>query len=427
MQTCFKTPGINNNTIKYFQMKNKFIYGVGLLLLIASVQFGCQKGPNFKEYTYPAQSSSGLNPGIGFPGQNVTITGTNFDTLKGAVKVWFGGILATKVVSNNGTQIVVQIPANAVSGKVGLQVWTTKTDSIGSFTVLPMPVVSSVISHGLAPVIAQPGDTVYISGQNFIQDPSKVAIDFNGTAAPNITLLTSSLIKVIAPAGYTGGNVNITFNGNYTLTGSALSPVLPTGDVSIYFLKNYKQPFTANNMASNQGFNGSNWGTPDFWTINSAAQNQINGGATVRCGGANYGKPGMANVGQLCLQAGFSDAIGNVVTNGKMYQTTTLPAGNYQVDIQVKESGFSNYPTLSNMYLVVANGSTIPDLISANTAPTPALATVGIQNNKSYNNPDVVQSVTFTLTQSTQVSIGFVATMVANSYVRLNYLKLTLL
>jgi hypothetical protein len=408
-------------------MKNKFIYGAGLLSLIALLQFGCEKGPNFKQYTYPAQSSSGLTPGIGFPGQSVTITGTNFDTLTGAVKVWFGGILATKVVSNNGTQIVVQIPANGVSGKVGLQVWTTKTDSIGSFIVLPAPVISSVISHGLAATIAQPGDTVYISGQNFLTDQSKVAIDFNGTAAPNITVLTSTLIKVIAPAGYTGGNVNVTFNGNYTLKGDAVAPGLPTGDVSLYFLKNYKQPFTAANMAGNQGFTGSNWATPDYWTINSAAQNQLNSNATVRCGGANYGKSGMANIGQLCLQAGFADPIGNVFTNGKMYQTTTLPAGKYQVDIQVKESGFSGYPTNSNLYLVVANGTTLPDCISPNTAPTPALATLGIQNNKSYNNPDVVQSVTFTLTQPAQVSIGFVGTMVANSYVRLNYLKLTLL
>jgi hypothetical protein len=408
-------------------MKNKFIYGLGLLSLIALLQFGCEKGPNFKEYTYPAQSSSGLTPGIGFPGQNVTITGTNFDTLKGAVKVWFGGILATKVISNNGTQIVVQIPAKAVSGKVGLQVWTTKTDSIGSFIVLPSPVISSVISHGLAATIAQTGDTVYISGQNFLTDPSKVAIDFNGTAATNITLLTSTLIKVVAPAGYAGGNVNVTFNGNYTLKGDAVAPGLPTGDVSIYFLKNYKQPFTANNMASNQGFTGSNWATPDYWTVNSAAQNQLNTNATVRCGGANYGKSGMANIGQLCLQAGFADPIGNVMTNGKMYQTTTLPAGTYQVDIQIKESGFASYPTGSNLYLVVANGAALPDCISANTAPAPALASVGIQNNKSYNNPDVVQSVTFTLTQSTQVSIGFVGTMIANSYVRLNYLKLSLL
>jgi hypothetical protein len=411
-------------------MKQLLKYSLSLLLVSTiSLFFGCEKDPDFKTYTYPAQKATGLSPAIGFPGQNITITGTNFDTLKNAVKVWFGGILATTVVSNNGTQIVVTIPAKAVSGKVSLQVWTTKNDSIGTFTVLPAPAISSVESHGVASNIAVAGDTVLISGQNFLTEPTKVAVDFNGTAVTNIVSLTSTLIKVITPSGYTTGYVNVTFNGNFILAGpTSLTPGITPGDISIIFLKNYMQPFTASNMTSTQGFTGSNWATPDFWTVNSAAQNQLNTGATVRCGGANFGKTGMENIGQLCLQAGWGDAIGNVLTNGKMYQTTTLLAGTYQVDIQIVESGFKTYPTSSNMYLVVASGNTLPDLTDPATAPTPALASVGIQNSVSYNaTSGPVQSVTFTLSQTTQVSIGFVATMVANSYVRLNYLKLTLL
>lgn len=411
-------------------MKQLLKYSIRLFIAVGVVSlfFACEAGPNFKEYTYPAQKASGISATVGFPGQNITITGTNFDTLRNAVKVWFGGVLATNVVSNNGTQIVVTIPAAAVSGKVGLQVWTTKTDSIGTFTVLPAPVISTVISHGMAQNIALPGDTVYISGRNFPTNISNVAVDFNGTAAPTITSLNPTLIKVIAPSGYTAGNVNVTFNGSFKVSGSSLAPGISAGDVSIIFLKNYMAPFTTSNMVKEQGFTGSNWGTPDYWTINSAAQNQLNGGATVRCGGANYGKTGKTNIGELSLQAGWGDAIGNVLTNGKMYQTTTLPAGSYRVNIQVVESGFQGYPNSSNMYLVVANGTTLPDLSASGTAPTGVLASVGIQNGVSYNSTSgPIQSATFTLTQTTQVSIGFVATMVANSYVRLNYLKLTLL
>lgn len=411
-------------------MKQLLKYSISLLLIsIITLFFGCEKGPDFQTYTYPAQKASGLSPAIGFPRQNVTITGTNFDTLKNAVKVWFGGILATTIISNNGTQIVVQVPANAVSGKVSLQVWTTKNDSIGTFSVLSAPAISSVVSHGVAFNIALPGDTVYISGQNFLTDPSKVMVDFNGTKADDIVSLTNTLLKVIAPSGYTMGNVNITFNGNFTITGgSSLAPGISPGDVSMIFLKNYMSPFTANNMVKEQGFTGSNWATPDYWILNSAAQNQINSGATVRCGGANYGKTGKTNIGELCLQAGWSDATGNVLTNGKMYQTTTLPSGTYRIDIQIVESGFSGYPNSSNMYLVVTDATTFPDLVSPGTTPTPALASVGIQNGVSYNSTSgPVQSVTFTLSQSTKVSIGFVATMVANSYVRLNYLKINLL
>jgi hypothetical protein len=205
-------------------MRNIFFNLAGIMIAMMAFIAGCEKGPSFREFTYPAQKASGISPSIGFPGQNVTIIGTNFDTLKGAVKVWFGGVLATTVVSCTNTQIVVQVPANAISGNVGLQVWTTKTDSIGKYTVLPLPSITSVISRGLSPTIAQTGDTVYISGVNFLTNASNVAVNFNGTTAPNITSLTSSLIKVITPAGYTAGPVRVTFNGNLTLTGASLSP-----------------------------------------------------------------------------------------------------------------------------------------------------------------------------------------------------------
>ena len=405
----------------------KLLKYISLSISAIALLWGCEKGPDFKTYTYPEQTTTGISPASGFATSYVTIKGNNFGTLAGAVKVYFGGILATNLVSVINDQIVVQVPSNAVSGKVSLSVWTNTIDSVGTYTVLPLPVtVSDSSRSSIAPIIAAGGDTVDIKGANFLTDPTQVTIDFNGVPAAKIVTLTAALIQVIAPASYTAGKLNVTFSGFKITCPTALAPGISKGDISIIFLKNYMPPFTTNNMTSAQGFNGSNWGTPDYWTVNSAAQNQLNGGATQRCGGLNFGKPNKKNIGELCLQAGWSDAIGNVLTNGKMYQTITLPAGDYRVDIEVVESGFQGYPNSSNMYLVVANGSTLPDLASPGTAPAPALATLGVQNGVSYGS-NVDKSLTFTLTQNTQVSIGFVATMVANSYVRLNYLKLNLL
>jgi len=114
-----------------------------------------------------------------------------------------------------------------LSGNVGLQVWTTVNDSIGVFTVLPLPVLTSVVSKGsIAPNIADPGDTVLLRGSHFLTDPSKVSVDFNGTAVTNIVSLLDTLITVITPSGYSAGNVHVTFNG-LKLTGSALAPALP--------------------------------------------------------------------------------------------------------------------------------------------------------------------------------------------------------
>ena len=410
-------------------MKNRLIYKAFILAVASIIFWGCEEDANYIDYSnyYPEAIANGFSPTIGFPGQEITITGTNLDTLSGAVKVWFGGIpaTATDVVSSNITEVVVKVPVAAVSGQIDMQVWTTKIDSIGIFTVLPAPAISSVISKGLAANIAEPGDLVLISGQNFLIDPEKITIDFNGTPATEIVSLSSTLIEVKAPVGYSAGMVNVTFNGDFTVVGSALAPGISPGDVSVIFLKNYMQPFTTNNMTSDQSFNGKNWGTPDHWIVNAAAQNQINSGATERCGGLNFGKPNMANVGELCMQAGWSDAIGNVITNGKIYQSTILPAGTYQVDIEVMESGFKNYQTESAVYLVVANGTTLPDLNSVDMAPSAVLSAEVIQNGIGYGNT-VNQSVTFTLTEQTEVSIGFVGTLVANSYLRMNYMKLTL-
>ena len=173
----------------------------------------CEKGPQFREFNYPVQVPSGLSPVSGFPTTNVTVTGSNFDSLKGAVKVWFGGIQATNIVSVAGNQIVVQVPADAVSGKVSLQVWTTKVDSIGTYTVIPAPVITSIASNNAQTNVAFPGDTLTIKGIRFGTDGSKMEVSFNGSSATIITPVTDTLFRVIAPASFATGDVTLTTGG----------------------------------------------------------------------------------------------------------------------------------------------------------------------------------------------------------------------
>jgi hypothetical protein len=118
--------------MKYF-LRYSFI----VLTAVAVYTAGCEKGPQFKDYIYPEPSVAGMTPAQGKTGINVIITGTNFDTLPPAVRVFFGGIKADTVRSANNNQIVVKVPPTAVSGKVTLQVWNHKIDSIGTFTILP--------------------------------------------------------------------------------------------------------------------------------------------------------------------------------------------------------------------------------------------------------------------------------------------------
>jgi hypothetical protein len=393
---------INSFFIKLY-MKNKFLNIAYLLIAIGILGISCEKAANFKTYTYPAQVPSGMSPVSGFPTTNVTITGTNFDTLK----VWFGGILATTVVSNNGTQIVVQVPANAVSGKVSLQVWTTKVDSIGTFTVLlPLPVIKSVFSKGIiAPVVAASGDTVLIKGSGFLTDPLKVAVDFNGTIATNIVSLKDTIITVIAPSGYSAGNVNVTFFG-LKVVGSALSPILPTGDISVYFLANYTQPFTGIVAGD-----ASRWRTPAAWTVTAPIMNH-NGANSAPAGGLDNNHPPM----YLGCEAGWGAP---AITDGKMYQTITLPAGSYTYSVGMSGNGFTN----TNNYIVAASGTTIPNAANVSTA-------LGYTNITPHNaNAGAALSATiscnFTLTQATQVSLGLLVNLGSGGeYINFLWVKL---
>ncbi|OQP59558.1 hypothetical protein A3860_37225 [Niastella vici] len=192
-------------------MKNKFL--IIACWSIVSILFGagCKKGPQFREFTYPAQSASGINYNVGFPGMNVTIKGTNFDTLTGAVKVWFGGIQATTVVSCRDTQIVVQVPATAVSGKVGLQVWTTKTDSIGSFTVIPAPTYKSISATR-----GNPGDVITFTGLNFLPDVSAIKAMI-GSSQAQIVSNSATQVQFKVPNSVSGTPV-VKFN-DYPLPG----------------------------------------------------------------------------------------------------------------------------------------------------------------------------------------------------------------
>ncbi|HEY8970375.1 MAG TPA: DUF5013 domain-containing protein, partial [Puia sp.] len=371
----------------------------------------------FKVYTYPAQSALGMTPGSGFAGSDVTIRGKNFGNLTQAVKVYFGGVKADTVRSCTDSVIVVKVPLNALSGNVSLQVWTTVNDSVGVFTVIPLPVLTAVVSEGpISPIIAEPGDTVLLRGSHFLTDPSKVSVDFNGTAATNIVSLQDTLITVIAPSGYSAGNVSVTFSG-LKLTGTALAPGLPQGDISSFYLKNYKQPFTSNGMTSAQKGSSGKWATPDYWTVNAAGQNQINSGATARCGGLSYQN---FSTGELILQAGWGDATGNTLQNAKVYQTISLPAGNYSLVVNINNFGFVSGSTT---YIVAATGSGLPDI---GDVPTSSLAYTNFSTASSSNSATTT-TLNFTLTQYTTLSIGFVSTQLPNSWFRVGSVQLNLL
>lgn len=86
------------------------------------------------------------------------------------------------------------------------------------------------------------------------------------------------------------------------------------------------------------------------------------------------------------------------ITNGKIYQTFTLPAGEYRFEAEA--SNIDN--TLENTWLLVAAGNTLPDVEQVNTA---------LGSARFVNNNNKYASAAFTLTAQTTVTVGFTGTL----------------
>ena len=397
-------------------MKNKFLNILYCLIAMIIVGTSCEKGPQFREFNYAAPMPSGLSPASGYPMTNVTITGTNLDTLKGAVKVWFGGIQATNVVSATGNQIVVQVPTNAVSGKVSLQVWTHTLDSIGTYTVVASPVITSVASQNVQKNIAFPGDTILIKGIRFGTDFSKATIQVSGTTADNIPFYSDTLIKVVAPDQFSSGNVTLTIGG---LTITATPPIInpgASGNITQYFLSNTGDTAKGGGFTNTGSLVSNRWGTLAApWITNADAKNKSGAGGYSKDGG-----------GTLCWETWSNTPI----TEGIVYQATSmpLPAGDYTLSVNY----YSEVQQNSTVHLEVANGNSgIPTLANISSA----LASIALGNpaNIGGTTPNLTEtkSLDFTLASSQVVSIGFLANLAWGNgtadpgcYIKVSWIKL---
>lgn len=394
-------------------MKNKFLNIVCGLISIAIIGISCEKDPQYREFNYPAPVPSGLSPASGYPMINVTITGTNLDTLNGAVKVWFGGIQATNIVSSNGNQIVVQVPSNAVSGKVSLQVWTHKVDSIGTYTVMAPPVINSVASQNAKKNVAFPGDTILIKGIRFGTDVSKAAIKFNQTLATDIPFFNDTLIKVIAPNGFSSGNVTFTMGGlTLTATPPIINPDAP-GNITPYFLSNTGDTTKGGGFTYTGSLVFNRWGTLAApWVTNAAAKN--------KSGVGGYTKDGS---GSLCWETWGTTP----VTDGIIYQPTSmaLPAGSYTFSFNY----YAEVQTNSTVYgVVAAGGNGIPVLADLGTALASAKCFNGTAIGATAPNRTETISIPFTLATSQVVSIGFLGNLAGaatqGAYFKVAWIKL---
>jgi sugar lactone lactonase YvrE len=164
-------------------------------------------------YTYQELSVQSFTPGNGPAGMHIRISGAGFGSLNSPAEVLVNGVKA-RVVSVSDTLIVAEIPENAGSGPVTVQV-DGKTSSGAIFNFQSIA--------GIKPITGGAGTKVTIKGAGFEGTTAGNVVEFNGKQAEVLEATPGQLV-VVAPQGVTTGPLSISINGQKT-TGPAFTVV----------------------------------------------------------------------------------------------------------------------------------------------------------------------------------------------------------
>lgn len=176
------------------------LHAAGAVSLLVTAPGGTNGANSLFTYVVPPTVTS-LTPtsGISTGGTLVTITGTNFT---GATNVTFRGVSATSITVVNATTITCYTPAGTV-GIASVLVTTAggANAANGLFTYQPPP--PTINDSGVSPAIGSTlgGTPVTINGANFNGAGS---VTIGGVPATNVTVVSSSKITCITPAGSLG-------------------------------------------------------------------------------------------------------------------------------------------------------------------------------------------------------------------------------
>ena len=158
-----------------------------------------------------------FSPKSAKPGSTITITGTGFGSDSSAVTVMVGNTQYDKIVSVSPTTITIQTNLATPSGKIAVLINGSNTvTSTDDFTALPPDLaVSGYDPNG------QLGHQMYIHGNGFGTDTSKINISFGGTNAVKANYIASDglAIGAIVPRYAKEGTITVSV-GTASVTNS---------------------------------------------------------------------------------------------------------------------------------------------------------------------------------------------------------------
>jgi hypothetical protein len=174
-----------------------------------------------------APTLTSISPTSGYPGTQVTFTGTNFGISQGSGSVWLGSKLAGSIVSWSNTQIVAVVASGAASGNGIVQQNGVWSNSI-AFTVIAPNITSITPTSGVA------GTQVTFTGTNFGASQGSGSVWLGSKLAGSIVSWSNTQIVATVASGSVTGSAQVQQNGvwgnsiAFTVTTPTLSSVSPT-------------------------------------------------------------------------------------------------------------------------------------------------------------------------------------------------------
>ncbi len=158
--------------------------------------------PNDFEIYEPVEITS-FSPMQGLAGTVVVITGANFSTTAAQNIVKFGNNVTATVIDATATELVVEVPEQAVTEIITVTVKDFTTTSGNVFTILA-PTISKI-----TPMVGTEGLAISIEGTNFSTTEAFNKVKFNNVPA-TVTSAASDELIVTVPVGATTGKITVT-------------------------------------------------------------------------------------------------------------------------------------------------------------------------------------------------------------------------
>lgn len=182
-----------------------------LILLSLTLLASCEEeGPevvNIKNQD-PIVSVTEITPAQGYVSEQFTITGTNFGGSKEFIKVYIGDFQG-KVLSCSDVKMVVQVPDEAITGKIILDILGEKIDTKQVFTVIDDPVLSAA-----SPLTGYAGSEITFEGTNMPAKSDNLAVMVDKIQAEIVSYVVDksgvgTMTVKIPEKGLYAGNLNL--------------------------------------------------------------------------------------------------------------------------------------------------------------------------------------------------------------------------